>query len=368
MILDELIVPAAPQANNRGRYAPTAKKARPLAPAEVIQWLEDLELGGKTVKGIRIEGPGDPLAAPSVLFDLLAQLTESRPGCRVSLTTLGLGAASLAGDLKKAGIDQITLLVDSVETVVAEKIYAWIRPGRKTLALPLATELLVKEQAEAVQALAGVGLDICIRTTVYPGINDNHISRISKKMAGLGAGAMELVPYRHEEGEEELLLDECDDQSLRVLEQQIAADLEVKSGPGDRSIPPPLVEPPTAGQLLPGPTEERPNVAVASSNGMDIDLHLGQATNMLIYGPREDGLACLLESRPTPQAGTGDNRWQALARACLGDCFALLAANAGENPRKVLADEGIKVLLMEDNIEGTVDVLYGGGKKKKCKK
>ncbi|MCI5132052.1 MAG: dinitrogenase iron-molybdenum cofactor biosynthesis protein, partial [Candidatus Electrothrix sp. EH2] len=94
----------------------------------------------------------------------------------------------------------------------------------------------------------------------------------------------------------------------------------------------------------------------------------GQASQVLIYGPREDGLACLLESRPAPEAGSGDSRWQALAEKCLFDCFALLATHAGKNPQKVLGDLGIKVLLTEENIEGTVEVLYGGGKKKNCKK
>jgi nitrogen fixation protein NifB len=34
----------------------------------------------------------------------------------------------------------------------------------------------------------------------------------------------------------------------------------------------------------------------------------------------------------------------------------------------VLGAKGIRVILTEENIEGTVDVLYGGGKKQKCKK
>ncbi len=50
------------------------------------------------------------------------------------------------------------------------------------------------------------------------------------------------------------------------------------------------------------------------------------------------------------------------------DCFALLAASAGQRPREVLGGRGIRVILTEENIEGSVDVLYGGGKKQKCKK
>ena len=118
---------------------------------------------------------------------------------------------------------------------------------------------------------------------------------------------------------------------------------------------------------LPKPSAERPRVAVVSATGMDVDLHLGQAKTILIYGPREDGLACLLETRQAPEAGSGESRWEQLADT-LHDCFALLAASAGQKPREVLGSRGIRVLLTEDTIEGTVDVLYGGGKKNTCKK
>jgi nitrogen fixation protein NifB len=95
---------------------------------------------------------------------------------------------------------------------------------------------------------------------------------------------------------------------------------------------------------------------------MDIDLHLGQAIKALIYGPREDGLACLLEARDLPEPGNGDNRWLQVAEI-LEDCFVLLATSAGQRPREILSSHGLAVLLLEDNVEGAVDVLYGGGKK-----
>jgi nitrogen fixation protein NifB len=96
---------------------------------------------------------------------------------------------------------------------------------------------------------------------------------------------------------------------------------------------------------------------------MEVDLHLGQAIRLMIYGPREDGLPCLLETREAPEPGTAD-RWGELAKI-LHDCFAILAASAGETPRRMLAEKGVKVLITQDAIEGTVDVLYGGGKKGK---
>ena len=108
-------------------------------------------------------------------------------------------------------------------------------------------------------------------------------------------------------------------------------------------------------------------MAVVSATGMEVDLHLGQAKTILIYGPRADGLTCLLETRQAPDPGSGKARWEQLA-ATLHDCFALLTASAGQRPREVLGTAGIRVLITEENIEGTVDVLYGGGRKQKCGK
>ncbi len=56
------------------------------------------------------------------------------------------------------------------------------------------------------------------------------------------------------------------------------------------------------------PSKARPNVAVVSSNGIEVNQHLGQAGKFLIYGPREDGLACLLEARNAPKPGKGAGR------------------------------------------------------------
>ncbi|HWH72394.1 MAG TPA: NifB/NifX family molybdenum-iron cluster-binding protein, partial [Candidatus Sulfotelmatobacter sp.] len=107
----------------------------------------------------------------------------------------------------------------------------------------------------------------------------------------------------------------------------------------------------------PKPTAARPNVAVVSLGGMEVDLHLGHAIKALIYGPREDGLVALLAARDLPEPGGGAARWEEAA-SILHDCFALLTASAGESPKRILADHGISVLITEGEIDPTVDLLY----------
>ncbi|XCN71583.1 MAG: NifB/NifX family molybdenum-iron cluster-binding protein [Candidatus Electrothrix aestuarii] len=366
MQIDMLVLPAAPQANNKKRFGAIEKPDLALQPGEAVAWIGDLIKGGKEVHGVNISGPGDALAAPELLLPLLDLLKEKYADCPVRLTSIGLNAASLAGDLASKGIAQVNLQVEAVSEDILKKIYAWIRPGKRTIPLPEVVGLLLQEQEKALASLKKAGILVNIYTTVYPGVNDEHISAIAEKTAAWGASSITLIPF--EPVSEEEKLEACDTALLESAKQAAAAHLTVTDDV-DLHLPPPSGgDFQNATTLLPQPSKERPNVAVVSTNGMDIDLHLGQATQILIYGPREDGLACLLETRPTPDAGSGDTRWEALAKECLHDCFALLATHAGKNPQKILDDLGVKVLLSEENIEGTIDVLYGGGKKKKCKK
>ncbi len=350
----DIKLPIAPNANHRLSRASDEKTKPALVPAEALAWVQALRQGGKEIKTIEICGPGDVLASPKTTLDCLELLQPEIQGAELSLTSLGLGTVEVALDLARLGVKTVNLLVDTVQTGNAMKLYAWIRPGKKTVPLVKAVEMLVSDQSDAVKALQAAGIRVVIRTTLVAGVNDGEVLAIAEKMAGLGAVAMEIG------GEESSNLEQ-----LSALASIHFPTTVYTPGP---ELPPPGMPHSCAEMSMSGPSDARPNVAVVSTNGMDVDLHLGQAAQVLIYGPREDGLVCLLMARQTPAGGADSNRWQALAKECLHDCFALLATHAGDAPRKQFAELGIEVMLTEDNIEGLIDVLYGGGRKKKCKK
>jgi nitrogen fixation protein NifB len=244
-------------------------------------------------------------------------------------------------------------------------MYTWIRPGKRNTPLAEAAEILIEAQAKGIAACKAAGMAVSVQTTVYGGINEDEIEEIARQVSGLGAEAISLLPGKGWlSTEEPLPLPSAE--TMAELARKVALHIPVVCLPeqASRGEHIPSVD---EGLALPKPTEARPNVAVLSSNGMDIDLHLGQAIKALIYGPREDGLACLLGTRDLPEPGSGDNRWEQVAEI-LKDCFVLLAASAGQKPRDILGRHGLTVLLLEDNVEGSVDVLYGGGKKGKNKK
>jgi len=361
-----LRLPVAPVAFCRMRYTPEGKKGQALNASEVLS-----EIGQHIgVTHVEIDGPGDPLATVAATMATISMIYQEYPELSLGVTTLGLGAAEKAASLAEAGLKSVTLLVDTQEAETAEKLYAWVRPGKKTIPLKTIVPELLEEQAKAVKAFADAGVHVTIRTTVYPGLNAHQLVTLAENTAGLGAMAMELVPFVAAPDQEN-----APEQPTRVHMEQIAkltnqylpttsqlvaveaCGCSSSCGCGSKE---------TLEVGLPKPTKDKPRVAVASEGGMDVDLHLGQTKTFLIYGPREDGLNCLLETRQAPSAGSGEARWDELA-GTLHDCFALLAASAGQRPREVLGGHGIRVILTDENIEGTVDVLYGGGKKKKCK-
>jgi nitrogen fixation protein NifB len=102
----------------------------------------------------------------------------------------------------------------------------------------------------------------------------------------------------------------------------------------------------------------RPNVAVASREGVLVNLHLGEAGSLQIWTEGTGGEFLLLEERPAPEPGTED-RWERLARM-LSDCRAVLVAALGPLPREVLSGRGIVSLEMEGLVQDGLRAVYDG--------
>ncbi|MDJ0621794.1 MAG: NifB/NifX family molybdenum-iron cluster-binding protein [Desulfocapsaceae bacterium] len=358
---DIIYLPVAPQLVARTRFSPPPDKKRCMPVEEAMEMLTaEMRKNEGKIAMAAIVGPGDPLATPELTLAMARAVKSRFPDLSLGLLTLGIGCSRLAGDLAEAGIDYVEVKVEGVRTEILEKLFAWIRPGAKTLKLADAASLLLKEQRDGVSALKFRKVTVGILTTLYPGYNIDHVAKISSEMVELGADSISLVPYCPEAGAE-VNLESPSPETIKNAKTKASQYLPVvppRLHHPHRTLPAEQTE-----SIVPKPSNERPNVAVVSSNGIEIDLHLGHAIQFLIYGPRQDGLACLIETRAAPEPGSGPLRWQQTAEI-LKDCFVLLTASAGEKPRSQLAQAGLKILITEDNIEGMVDVLYGGGKKK----
>ncbi len=344
-----------------------------LSPRDAIALLEKVteEAKGKPITMVAVCGPGDPLATPEETLAALRLVRQTYPGLPVCIGTNGLGGAAVATDLADIGLDHVTLYVNAVDPEIAATVYQWIRPAKRTLPVREAAGMLVAEQREALLAFKAAGLAVKVDITVFPGLNDDHVLEIARTVAELGADCLEVTPCAPVPASETTPgIAAPTEESLASLRAAAAASLPVTTAPdacsAGGSVALQQDTSPKAGgldflSLLPKPDAERPYVAVATTDGFDVNEHLGRAQRFLIYGPKE-GLVSLLDARPGPTPGAGDERWEKLADT-LPDCKLLLVEHAGQNPEQVLARRGIRVVRVSANIESIVDKLYGGDKK-----
>lgn len=126
-------LPVAPRAMARIRFSAEKPLPRALTPEQALNWLDYLIEQGQTIKAVNVGGPGDPMATPELTLEVLAMLRAKLPGVSLCLTTLGLGLTALADRLAALDLAHLAMLVDAVDPLVAAKVYAWIRPGVRTI-------------------------------------------------------------------------------------------------------------------------------------------------------------------------------------------------------------------------------------------
>lgn len=357
-----LSVPIASRALCHVRCDPGQTRQQALAPLDALNMIRK-HLSTTRLSEVILNGSGDPLADIENTLETIGLIRNQFPDLPLVLSTSGINGSRYCNRLADAGLNRIELQVNAVREQTITRLYDWIRPGKKTIPLARAAAVLAKEQRHCITTCGEVGIDVSIRTTVYCGYNFDEVGTIAAKFAELGINHMVLQPCALPEDVDKEGPRRPNNQEINQARSLAEEHMQVV-----RIEAPPCCDGATATLATshyPTPNGQRPNVAVASSNGMDIDTHLGHARKLMIFGPRRDGLTCFLETRSAPSPGGGRDRWIQLGKV-LDDCFVLLTAGAGTKPRSILSDAGVRVLITQEGVEGTVDVLYGGGKKRKC--
>jgi len=288
----------------------------------------------KPPMAVHVSGPGDPLASAVDTIEFLAFAKSEYPGLVLSVSTNGLALPELLDDLLAAGTASVSLRVHAVDAAVAEDVYAWVRPGKKTMPLSQGVGALLADQALAAKMLAERGVECIVESACIPDVNDTHLPEVARVMAGLGAWGMRLAG--------------CTGPEIR---EAVAGHLDLL----------PVLEAREPNVEAQGLDASRPCVAVATTDGIRVDGHLGQAKMLMVY-EMSGGQVSFKEARPAPAPGTED-RWGVLAET-FSDCRAVLAAHAGDAPRKALAGDGIRLLQAQGGIEGAVKQAFEGSMSK----
>ncbi len=373
--LARIHLPVAPECNIQCNFCKRiydcANESRPgvtsavLTPPQALAYLEDVLKRDPRIAVVGIAGPGDPLATPQRTLETLRLVRQSHPELILCVASNGLNVTPYADELAALDVSHVTLTVNAVDPEVGAKIYAWVRDGKRIHRGRSGAELLWQRQAEAIGLLKRRSVTVKINTIIIPGVNDDHVPEVARRVAELGADIANCVPLYPVAGTALGYVQSPAPERVAAIRAEVARHLPMMEhctrcradavGLLGEAMPP-RVE--LALLHAAQSNENRPCVAVATLEGVLVNQHLGEAERLAVYGRGPDGFR-LIETRPTPPPGNGRERWMALAKT-LHDCRALLVASAGEAPRSVLAAQGIKVIFMEGLIDDGLDAVYRG--------
>jgi nitrogen fixation protein NifB len=377
-------LPVAPRCNIQCKFCnrqfDCVNETRPgvtsalLSPSQAMVYLEEVFERKGNIAVVGIAGPGDPFANPRETLETLARVRARFPDVILCVATNGLNLRPYLDDLERLAVSHVTVTVNAVDPAIGAKVYSWMRTGKKVMRAEEGAALLLERQLEAIAGLKARGIMVKVNSIILPGINEDHIPVVARRMAGLDVDLFNAMPYYPNAGSAFEHLPEPDKATVRAIRAQAAVHVKqmrhctrcradavgLLGEAPDAELTATLnacqrleVNTPRAGRVSP-----RPCVAVASMEGVLVNQHLGEAAKLLIYGQKDERIE-LLEARATPPRGGGRQRWEALAET-LTDCRTLLVSGVGENPRKTLAAAGVEVLEIEGLIDEAVRALFAG--------
>lgn len=170
--------------------------SRLLTPAEALDKVREVmasELLGPMIKVIGIAGPGDPLANQET-FDTFRMIGEEFPHLIKCMSTNGLLLPEKIDLLEELGLHSLTVTLNTLDAAVGAKIYSHILYHGKRYTGVEGAEILLANQLEGLERAAAYGMTIKVNTVLIPGVNDEQIPRIGRKVKELGAFVMNVMP------------------------------------------------------------------------------------------------------------------------------------------------------------------------------
>jgi nitrogen fixation protein NifB len=170
--------------------------SRLLTPAEAAAKVREVMASpaiAPLIKVVGIAGPGDPLYNEET-FETFRLVGDEFPHLIKCLSTNGLLLPDRMPLLEEIGLHSLTVTLNALDPRVGKRIYSHVCHHGAIHRGEAGAALLIANQLEGIRQAAELGLTIKINTVLIPGVNDDEIPAISRKVRELGAFVMNIMP------------------------------------------------------------------------------------------------------------------------------------------------------------------------------
>jgi nitrogen fixation protein NifB len=170
--------------------------SRLLTPEEAIIKVREVMASpvvGPIIKVIGIAGPGDPLANEET-FETFRLVKEEFPHLMLCMSTNGLLLPESIDRLYEMGLHSLTVTINAIDPEVGAQIYRHVIYHGKHYTGVEGAGILIANQFEGLKRAGELGMTIKVNSVLVPGINDDQIPLIAKRVKELGAFVMNIMP------------------------------------------------------------------------------------------------------------------------------------------------------------------------------
>jgi nitrogen fixation protein NifB len=329
----------------------------------VIDYLDKIEQKVSNLAVVGIAGPGDPFANPKETMETLELVHQRYPEKLLCVSSNGLSLPEYIPRLAELNVSHVTITVNAVDPLVGAEVYEWVHYNHKTYFGVEGAQILLQRQIESIKLLKQYGITVKINTVIIPRVNEHHVAEVAKYVAALGADIQNCIPLIPVEGTPFHQLYEPSASDMRKVRAQTSLHIKQMTHCARcRADAIGLLAQPVAASSLLQPAynklsfDNKPYVAVTTTDGVYINRHLGEVSVFWIYGLRNNKVE-LIEKRQLSSTQNGTDKWNNIA-GLLVDCSALLVNGIGVTPLNILRQSGLFVEAEEGLIEDNLTSLF----------
>ncbi|MDD1706992.1 MAG: nitrogenase cofactor biosynthesis protein NifB, partial [Methanoregulaceae archaeon] len=196
-------VPVAPKCNIQCNYCirdfDCVNESRPgvttmvLKPDAAVDMIRKAMEKFPYIKVIGIAGPGEPLANEET-FETLRRLHDEFPNVIKCISTNGLLLPDKIDLLQKYDVGNITVTMNAIDPEIGAKIYEFINYKGKRYTGVEGAKILLENQLKGIKMAIERHMIVKINTVYIPGINEDHIPEIARKVGELGVYTFNVIP------------------------------------------------------------------------------------------------------------------------------------------------------------------------------
>jgi nitrogen fixation protein NifB len=170
--------------------------SRLLTPDEAIIKVREVMASpvvGPIIKVVGIAGPGDPLFNEET-FETFRLVKEEFPHLMLCMSTNGLLLPESIDRLYELGLHSLTVTINAVDPAVGAQIYSYVNYHGRIYTSLEGAKILIANQFEGLKRAGELGLTIKVNSVLVPGVNDDQLPLIAKRVKELGAFVMNIMP------------------------------------------------------------------------------------------------------------------------------------------------------------------------------